>query len=305
VLVLSPRRMMGNAVKDALIQRKRNALSYFFEDAVDPEAAAEGFCLLTLLVSPKDRAAYRAWLGLGHAKGHAPAYGRARAKAEADGLEPFDVVEQLAAGTLKLPHTSPLLARHEALKARLATLPGLQGLDLVNALWPAMNEDTRTVLLAAQTIATTNPEPAELLAKLRDVITQPELPGSDGDVIRVMSLHKSKGLTAALVVLVGCVGGAIPTIDGDLPPAERDAQLREQRRLFYVAITRATDTLVLSSVTELPLRLALAAGITATKLFWRGGERFARIAASPFLSELGANAPNPITGAQWRTTVGF
>src|SRR5207245_656892 len=44
VLVLSPRRMMGNAVKDALIQRKRNALSYFFEDAVDPDAAAEGFC---------------------------------------------------------------------------------------------------------------------------------------------------------------------------------------------------------------------------------------------------------------------
>src|SRR5207245_1380435 len=42
VLVLSPRRMMGNAVKDALIQRRRNALSYFFEDAVDSDAAAEG-----------------------------------------------------------------------------------------------------------------------------------------------------------------------------------------------------------------------------------------------------------------------
>jgi hypothetical protein len=33
---------MGNAVKDALIRRKRNALSYFWEDAVDADAAAEG-----------------------------------------------------------------------------------------------------------------------------------------------------------------------------------------------------------------------------------------------------------------------
>jgi len=305
VLVLSPRRMMGNAVKDALIQRKRNALSYLFEDAVDSDVAAEGFCLLTLLVSPTDRAAYRAWLGLGHARGHAPAYSRVRQKAEADAVEPFDVVERLATGAIKLPHTGALLARHEGLKTRLGALAGLQGLDLVNALWPTMEDDTRSVLLAAQSIATTTPEPTEILAQLREVITQPELPGSEGDVIRVMSLHKSKGLTAALVVVVGCVGGAIPTIDGDLPPAARDAQLREQRRLFYVAITRATDTLVLSSVTELPLGSALAAGIATAKLFWRGGERFARIVASPFLAELGADAPKSITGAQWRTNVGF
>jgi hypothetical protein len=296
---------MGNAVKDALIQRRRNALSYFFEDAVDSDAAAEGFCLLTLLVSPTDRAAYRAWLGLGHGKGHSPAYGRVRHKAEADGLDPLDIVEQIAAGGLRVPHTTALARRHEALKQRLGALAGLQGLDLVNALWPAMNDDTRSVLLAAQTIATTASDPAEILAQLREVITQPELPGSDGDVIRVMSLHKSKGLTAALVVVVGCVGGAIPTIDDDLPPAERDAQLREQRRLFYVAITRATDTLILSSVTELPLGSALAAGISTSRLFFRGSERFARIVASPFLSELGAAAPRSITGSQWRAAGGF
>jgi hypothetical protein len=62
VLVLSPRRLMGNAVKDALIRRRRNALSYFWEDAVDSDAAAEGLCLLTLAVEGTDRAAYRAWL---------------------------------------------------------------------------------------------------------------------------------------------------------------------------------------------------------------------------------------------------
>lgn len=47
---------------------------------------------------------------------------------------------------------------------------------------------------------------------------------------RVMSLHKSKGLT--LVVVAGCVGGLIPTIDYDIPENDRELQLCEQRRLF-------------------------------------------------------------------------
>jgi hypothetical protein len=110
-----------------------------------------------------------------------------------------------AGSSARVPLRRVSLPRHEALKVRLGALPCLQGLDLVNALWPTVDEDTRTILLAAQTIATTTPEPAEILATLREVITQPELPGSEGDIIRVMSLHKSKGLTAALVVVVGCI----------------------------------------------------------------------------------------------------
>ena len=59
-----------------------------------------------------------------------------------------------------------------------------------------------------------------------------------------MSLHKSKGLTAELVILVGCVEGAIPRIDPDAIPDEQRATKEEQRRLFYVAITRPTKMLV-------------------------------------------------------------
>ena len=41
-------------------------------------------------------------------------------------------------------------------------------------------------------------------ARTRDVKGQ-------NDIIRVMSLHKSKGLTAKCVLVVGCVAGALPT----------------------------------------------------------------------------------------------
>jgi len=37
---------------------------------------------------------------------------------------------------------------------------------------------------------------------------------------------------------------------------EQQETLQEQRRLFYVAITRPTDVLVLSSITSLPRNIA-------------------------------------------------
>ena len=51
-----------------------------------------------------------------------------------------------------------------------------------------------------------------------------------------------------LVVVMGCIEGMIPRIDYNAPHAERHRRLEEQRRLFYVALTRTTETLILSSV---------------------------------------------------------
>ena len=305
VLVLSPRRIFGNAIRDALIQRHRNAMSFFWEDALKATPAAEGFCLLTLLVNCFDRAAYRAWLGLGHADGNMAGYRRIRSYAEAHDLEPFDVSEQISAGQLELPYTQRVIDRHEVLKARLAATAGVNGLALVNALWDPGDPQTLTIRLAAATIAVEVPDAAGLHPRLVEVLTQPELPPSAGDVIRVMSLHKSKGLTAELVVVAGCVDGAIPSVDADLAEAEHDAAWKEQRRLFYVAITRAKDTLVLSSETQLPLKVALKANIPPASIFRQQDEMYARLAASPFIAELGPSAPLAVRGSDWRMLLGF
>ncbi len=250
VLVLSTRRIFGNAIRDQLIRRHRNAMSFFWEDALKSDAAAEGFCLLTLLVDLNDRAAYRAWLGLSVDDGNRAGYARVRAHAMEHDLEPLAVCERLSDAQLEIPYTTKVIERHR-------------------------NE-------------------------LVSVITQPELPDSSGDVIRVMSLHKSKGLTADLVVVAGCVSGALPTVDKGLPEAEQDAFMKEQRRLFYVAITRAKTTMVLSSVTRLPLGVALRSNIPPAGIFARNGERYARLVASPFIDELGPAAPPTIDGGEWR-----
>ena len=306
VLVLTTRRFIGRNIRIALTLRGRNALTYFFEDPVAQHTAAEGFCLLNLLVVPDDRTALRAWIGLGPSRdGFAAGYRRIQRYAQEHALEPYQVLEQLSRNELRLPSTAGVVVRYQQLRDRLVTLQGLIGLDLVRALWSVDDTESFDLRILAENLSAENPEPDALFAVLLQEITQPELPGSNSDIIRVMSLHKSKELTAALVVIAGCVSGALSPVDRDASLALQDAQQEEQRRLFYVAITRATDTLVMSSAATMLSRDALANGIDIQRQFRNDGNMFAVTAASPFIAELGPAASRPITTAQWRAQAGF
>lgn len=305
VLVLTQRRFIGNAIRDALIERGLNSLSYFSEDPVHSTSAAEGMALLTLLVKQNDRTSLRAWLGLASSSGLAGGYARLRGAAQAAGVEPWEMLERIGRGEVRIPYTDALARRFAALSDRLTALAGLDGLPLVRELWPRENRDSDDIRLIAEQIAVASSEPADILEALHQEITQPHLPDSEGDVIRVMSLHKSKGLTASLVVIAGAMAGVLPYVDDDLPLPEQEAKLHEQRRLFYVALTRAKDALVISAPAQVPLSDALRAQVNVVRRRYEGGEAVADVAMSPFLAELGPSCPGTISGEQWRVLEGF
>jgi superfamily I DNA/RNA helicase len=112
-----------------------------------------------------------------------------------------------------------------------------------------------------------------------------------GAFARIMSLHKSKGLTARAVIVCGCIEGLIPFRNDDAPAAEQEKNLREQRRLFYVAITRCTKFLAVSSFAKIEASVAYKIGAKTA-----GRRAIVKKIASRFLSELGPSAPAAITG---------
>ena len=117
----------------------------------------------------------------------------------------------------------------------------------------------------------------------------------DADAVAVLTVHKAKGLEFKVVFLPGLVTDRFPTrarpdtlamplalVKDTLP--EGDFQLQEERRLFYVAMTRARDELILSHAADY------------------GGARARRV--SPFVLEaldLPAAAGTPGTGARAST----
>lgn len=300
ILVLAPRRQFGYAIRDALNALGTPAHSFFQEEALDGDPkslnecqAQQAFTLLNLLADPDDRVALRCWCGFGSPSLRSNAWKRLRSHCEATGQSPREALEEMAHGELTLPHCGGLVERFRLLQQELASLDGLQGAELIDALLPEHEEWAQLLRSAAEDMEEVDEELAaeKLRNGLRTAISQPELP-VDVDYVRVMSLHKSKGLTADLVVVAGCIEGLVPTLEDDLSSAEYAAKLEEQRRLFYVAVTRTRHTLVLSSVTRLPRNLAYRMGARVG-----GGSSLVRTVTTRFLHELGPTKPSAVSGA--------
>ena len=85
------------------------------------------------------------------------------------------------------------------------------------------------------------------------------------DRISLLTLHAAKGLEFPVVFIVGCEDGILPLTFGAAEPAA----LEEERRLFYVGVTRAKTRLFLCR---------------ATQRLWRG--RLQSLPPSPYLAAI-------------------
>ena len=131
-------------------------------------------------------------------------------------------------------------------------------------------EDLRSLCRAAQTYDEQHPDTATLTGFLEHAAglhAQELKPGEEDQRITVSTIHRAKGTEAGLVVLLACEEQLLPSWRA-LNASDAD-QLAEERRLFYVACTRAKDRLVISHAasrggrpTGGPSRFITEAGLT-------------------------------------------
>lgn len=102
-------------------------------------------------------------------------------------------------------------------------------------------ESLQALVSLADDLAATNPQARlpELVADLAERASAQHAPTVQG--VTLASLHSAKGLEWDVVHLVGCSDGLLP-----ISMAEGPEAIEEERRLFYVGVTRARRELALS-----------------------------------------------------------
>ncbi len=212
-----------------------------------------------------------------------------------------DPEARLGPGTVALPLCSRTNASPFWIQAELARLGGEKNIREFVPLWLGgqIIEDDPFHALISELISEIE-SPDQLLDALLEAVSRPDIPPDVAEV-RIMSLHKSKGLNSPVVIIAGCVEGLLPTAsDADLTPAENQALLEEQRRLFFVGLTRVKATpaegrpgiLLLTSSRSMSLADAMQSGIRPASVQY--GRAY--VHTSRFIRELGPSAPAAQSG---------
>lgn len=129
---------------------------------------------------------------------------------------------------------------------------------------------------------------------MRESVDSSDAPEQPRLRVQIATLWGAKGVTADHVYVIGLCEEAIPgERESDYPGTAEDHR-EEQRRLFYVSITRTTRTLVLSRPKKIQQGDASKLRLTLTD-----NKAWGELHASPFLRDILPVVPDSVEGDEW------
>jgi superfamily I DNA/RNA helicase len=136
----------------------------------------------------------------------------------------------------------------------------------------------------------------QVAGRLRYLIAtrEPFEPSDDANIL-VSTLWGAKGVTADHVYVLGLCREALPGNRRDEYPGTLEEYFEEQRRLFYVSLTRAKKTLVLSRARKINRTEARKIGIEVAD---HGGQ-YPALEMTPFLTDIINELPRQVDGSTW------
>ena len=293
ILILSPRGRLASEIKKQIEEKSISIYSFFNDNVFKKDSAQRAFALLTLLNNKEDIVALRWWLGQGEQSGRSRSYQKLREYCEKSGNSPRQALEAMDQGKLDLPKISKLLELFKDLVKQTTHLSALNLDCLIDELLPKDDDDCSILREIAERALTKSDDIHQLFNYIQTDVIHPEIPS--GNFVRVMTPQKAKGLSSRIVIVTSCVEGLFPGVRNDQSFQEEKEHVYEQRRLFYVAITRCEEILVLSSFRSVNRGEAKSMGILGpSNGFW------IRQIQSRYINELGPTAPKPQDGLKWQ-----
>jgi DNA helicase-2/ATP-dependent DNA helicase PcrA len=113
--------------------------------------------------------------------------------------------------------------------------------------------------------------------------------------IQVATLWGAKGVTADHVYILGACKEALPGQKREEYPGTEAEYIEEQRRLFYVSITRTKRTLVISRARRISRTEAIKLGLSIEN----APGRMITLTMSPFMQDIIRLLPEAVRGQNW------
>ena len=302
VLILVPRRQMGYDIRGRFLDDGIPAESYFREEAIKQKNAKFAYSSLVNSVFPEDLVSLRFLLGCSSKSYLKKQYKLLQTESANHRVDLIELLDKINDGSLTIKGLSNIVKRYQdilIMRPRILDQLKKQPDLLFEEIFINTDEDRADLhqlssiyedVLASYKDYDENEDFEKWLRGLvneyQKAITNPDVP-TEVDHVRIMSLHASKGLSAPYVVVGGQIQGFIP---GSRAITEKD--IEEQRRLFYVAITRCkssskyTGKLVISNFSKIEMRHALPLGIEV-----QGKGRWYTTQTSQFVYEMGPETP--------------
>jgi hypothetical protein len=127
------------------------------------------------------------------------------------------------------------------------------------------------------------------------IATDEPLATGDPSNLQVATLWGAKGVTAEHVYILGVCHEALPGRRRNHYPGTEADYVDEQRRLFYVSITRPTKTLVISRALNVSRGAARQLGLTVET----GYKFWPDLRMSDFLRDIMSMLPPAVPGGSW------
>ncbi len=307
-LVLVPRRFIGYQLA-ALIGNESK--TYFREQTLENTIAKEVFSAACLLAYPDDWLATRIWLSFHKTIGELKPGQKRNAEAIANlpnDVGGRDLLSKIVSGEIPVMGTGKHNIEFRAKKALELIDKNLTPQEAIRYLFnkefarsESRKEERRWLekdltelreaalqLLDRQEV----PNLKEVMDSLRyRIATRTPLVETDSDHrVKIMTLHAAKGLEADNVVIASAVDELMPGLD-----TEGD-KFDEQRRLLYVAITRAKESLIVSWSRQMRFKYLKRYGGRIDKVITRAGEKHVTTKKSSLLPK---SLNGVISGQEW------
>ncbi len=294
ILILVRNKIYGQTIDLQLSNSRLSHRSYLSEASTINDTVRHKLQILSLLINNNDRVALRWLLGEGSATWYKGLYAKVRKACDKGSQKtPWEVLEEQADGQEQHNIDKRLVKCFRRIREEIGILREMEDAKaIIDDVLPE-NESETSVLrkIALEVIEEEEELNDHWCAVLDDVhsairrhVAAPEEEDT-GDAVRLMTLHKSKGLSAPFTFVLGCIDGILP-MRGDIDK-------EEERRLMYVGASRVkasqdkgrAGVLVLTSVHRIQSQSRIA------KHFQIGTEDLensglVQVAVSPFIKEM-------------------